>query len=250
MKTSEVQPVKRLPFVLALVVLVVTGVAYRAAAVYFGRSAEGAALPPGALSGLPLRIGEWEGREISMDEAIVRRTDTDALLNRAYTRRAGTEHVGLFLAYGVRARDLMPHRPEVCYPGQGWTYHGTEELTLDLGGGSRLPCRICRFTRGGLSDSEVNVLNYYIVDGEYCPDVSLLRSKGWRGTGSIRYMAQIQIAAPGTSYGARDRAIGAAKDFAIETAQPIRALLPDYKAVAESARGSSVSPAATRGEGS
>jgi hypothetical protein len=45
-----------------------------------------------------------------------------------------------------------------------------------------------------LDTKKTLVLNYYIVDGQRCHDVSLLRSKAWRGSGTIRYVAQVQIA--------------------------------------------------------
>jgi hypothetical protein len=133
-------------------------------------------------------------------EAIVLATDTDAHISRIYSRRNNSEYISLYIAYGARARDLMPHRPEVCYTGAGWTLIDkySKKLSLSNKEKTELPCNIYKFSRGALSTNETLVLDYYIVDGQYSRDVSLLRSKAWRGSGTIRYVAQVQIVASTT----------------------------------------------------
>ncbi|UCF34648.1 MAG: EpsI family protein, partial [Phycisphaerales bacterium] len=130
-----------------------------------------------------------------LEDALIQATDTDDHVNRKYVQGGGGRQVSLWLAYGIQLRDLQPHRPEVCYPGAGWTLDDINEVSLQLDAGGVLPCRILSFHRGGLQSDVVVVLNYYIVDGTYCPDVSLLRSRQWRpGKGGARYAAQVQIA--------------------------------------------------------
>jgi len=178
-------------------------------------------LSPAALERFPMQIGDWVGQEVPMDEAIVRRTDTDALINRRYSRSIALENVGLYVAYGVRARELMPHRPEVCYPGAGWTLIDKRSIELPLSDGMQLPCRILEFSRGTLNTTKVLVLNYYIVDGQYCNDVSLLRSKAWRGSGTVRYAVQVQIVASVTNNYIADSVAKMICDFAVESASSI-----------------------------
>jgi EpsI family protein len=178
-------------------------------------------IPPAALERFPLQIGDWIGQDVPMDEAVIRATDTDALINRRYSRRNGQESVSLYVAYGVRARELMPHRPEVCYPGSGWTRTDRRSMELSLRDGMQLPCRILQFSRGTLNTEKVLVLNYYIVDGQYCGDVSLLRSKAWRGSGTVRYAVQVQIVASVTDNMIADSAARMVCDFAVESASSI-----------------------------
>ena len=178
-------------------------------------------LSPAELERFPLQIGDWVGQNIPMDEAIVRRTDTDALINRRYSRSKASESVGFYIAYGVRARELMPHRPEVCYPGAGWTRTDRYFIDLPLSDGMQLPCRILQFSRGTLITEKVLVLNYYIVDGEYSGDVSLLRSKVWRGSGTVRYAVQVQIVTSVTNNMSADSAAKMLCDFAVESASSI-----------------------------
>ena len=216
--------------VIVLCLLVLSGVGYRAAAEYVGRPADSQPLPPDALARLPMEIGGWSGSEAPLDEAMARATDTDAHISRRYRRRNGTQSVWAYVAYGVQARDLMPHRPEVCYPLHGWTLRDTRTVQLPLADGTTLECRILRFRRGGLGTGRVTVLNYYIVDGQYCPDVSLLRSKAWHGSRGVRYMAQVQISCSSGGLAGAGAAERSVRDFAIESARAIHGLVPDAEA--------------------
>lgn len=216
----------------ATILLAASGLAYRGIAEQYTRAPESVHIPKGTLGRLPLNIAEWIGHDVRLDDAIVQATDTDDHVNRSYMRRNGQDRVGFFVAYGVRLRDLTPHRPEVCYPGSGWTADGAQVVELQLSNGSLLPCRILRFFRGGLKSSKITVLNFYIVDGQYSPDVALLRSKLWRPDASAQYVAQIQITASADEIS--DRAGELVKSFAINMAAEIQSLLAE--AVSETTR--------------
>ena len=69
---------------------------------------------------------------------------------------------------------------------------------------------------------KMTVLNYYIVDGRYCPDVALLRSKAWRKTAS-NYVAQVQIACSSASF--NDPCGDTVRAFARASADAIRSCL-------------------------
>ena len=209
----------------AVALLVLSGVGYRTLAARYANLSGGTPLPSGTLKQLPLQIGDWAGLEVPLDERVVQATDTDDLVNRSYAHLNGEDTVFLFLACGIRMRDLAPHRPEVCYPGGGWTLEGRRVLDLALSDGSKLPVQIYEFYRGGLKSSRISVLNYYLIDGLYCPDVSLLRSKAWRPKSDVRYIAQVQIVSTvETSLGSKtaDKKICA---FATDSALDIRDLL-------------------------
>ena len=179
--------------VTAALILIAWGIVYRVLAAGLAAPVYTNPIQSELLEQFPLQLGNWIGQDVPLDEEIVQATDTDAHLNRQYLRDNTSEYVMLYIACGVKARDLMPHRPEVCYTGSGWTLMDKHYLELPLTDEIKLPCNILQFSRGSISKEEIIVLDYYIVDGQYCEDVSLLRSKAWLGSGTIGYVAQVQI---------------------------------------------------------
>jgi EpsI family protein len=224
--TPNRRPVLRAALAASLLMLVF-GLAYRVVAARLEAPIDSTPISPAALTQFPLRIGDWTGEDVPLDEDIVRATDTDAHLNRRYSRNGGLEVVSFYIASGVKARDLMPHRPEICYAGAGWTRTDRRSEGLTLRDSVRLPCTIMQFARGALNTQKVAVLDYYLVDGQYCADVSLLRSKAWRGSGTVRYVAQVEIIAPVTATVNAETAIRTICDFAVESAALTRSLFDD-----------------------
>ncbi len=214
--------------------MLISSAAYRVLAARLEAPVNTVPISPAALERLPLQIGDWMGREVPLDEAIVRATDTDAHINRSYSRNNASQYILLYIASGVKARDLMPHRPEVCYTGAGWTLIDKRSMELPLSDGMELPCMALQFSRGTLNTKKTVLLNYYIVDGQYCRDISLLRSKAWRGSGTVRYVAQIQIVASTTANLTTDSAERIVRAFAVESAPSISRLFES----AEESRGS------------
>lgn len=219
--------------VVALALLLVSGVGYRSLAAWYDRSPNSVSIPAGTLSGLlPLTLGEWTGHEEEMDEYVLRKTGTDDHVNRMYERRRSRDSVSLWIAYGVRLRDLMPHRPEVCYNGAGWTLESNQAIEIKSDDGAVVPCRLMRFKRGVLATERVTVLNYYIVDGERSAGVSQLRSKAAGGSGSARYAAQIQIVA--TTARRHEEGARKVRAFASDSALAITTVLSDAVALVSS----------------
>lgn len=210
--------------IVATFVVLAFGIGYRAIAARLVAPVNTVAIDPAVLAQLPMEYGDWTGEDAPLDEATVRATDTDGYVNRRYSRYGGAESVGLYIAYGVRARELMPHRPEVCYPCAGWTRTDRRSIDLPVGDDVQLPCRILQFSRGVLSTSKVLILNYYIIDGQYCSDVSALRSKAWRGSGKVGCAVQVQIVAPVTENIPAESAEKMVCDFAAESASSIYSL--------------------------
>jgi len=210
--------------VAASLLMLALGLGYRVLAGRLTTPVTTPSISPAALERLPWQLDGWTGQDVPLDEEIVRATDTDAHISRRYLRREGLDSVYLYIASGVKARDLMPHRPEVCYVGNGWTLLDRRFVELSLSDGVKLPCNVLQFSRGALDTRGVAVLDYYIVDGQYCHDVSLLRSKAWHGSGTVQYVAQVQIT---TAVGSTLMADSAAKlicDFAVNSASSIARL--------------------------
>jgi EpsI family protein len=208
----------------AAIVMLVFGLGYRVLAARLSAPANTTPVPQELLDQLPLQLGVWTGQDTPVDERVIKATDTDAHVSRRYSKGGGFESVSLWIASGVQARDLMPHRPEVCYTGAGWTLTGKRVLELPLAGDAVLPCNVMQFSRGALNAEKVLVLYYYLVDGQYCADVSLLRSKAWKGSATIGYMAQVQVVTPMPLGVTLDSATKTVSDFAVESGPPIAEL--------------------------
>jgi EpsI family protein len=213
--------------VIASTLMLVFGLTYRVVAARLEGPVDSTPISPDALARFPMQVGDWTGEDVPMDEEIVRATDTDAHLNRRYTHHGGLEAVSFYIASGVKARDLMPHRPEVCYTGSGWTLTDRRSVELPLSGTTKLPCNVMQFSRGALNTQKVVVLDYYLVDGQYCADVSLLRSKAWRGSGTVRYVAQVQVVTPVTEALNATAAVKLVSDFTMGSAALTAALFED-----------------------
>jgi len=207
--------------VTAAFIIFVFGVAHRTLTARLMNPAGISHMSPDALDKLPLQIGDWTGQEEPLDEAIIEATDTDAHISRRYSRYNASEQVWLYIAAGIRARDLMPHRPEVCYTGAGWTRVNSNSVELPLDDKMTLPCSVFQFSKGALNTKNVIILDYYIVDGQFCRDISLMRSKIWQGSGSIGYVAQVQIVTDITAERTADAAVKIVSDFAGESAWSI-----------------------------
>ncbi|NLF29733.1 MAG: EpsI family protein [Planctomycetes bacterium] len=207
--------------------MVASGVGHRAAFDYLNGQVTARPLPPGTLAKVPMRIGDWQGVDVPLDEAVVKATDADDHLSRNYTDGATGERVWFYVSYGVRARDLMPHRPDVCYPLNGWILQTqqTVDLPPEQTGADVLRCRVLEFSKGGMNAGTAVVVNYYLVDGRSCPDESLLRSRAWRGSGSIDYMAQVQVVASAPQGDSAAKAREAAERFAAASVGDLREIL-------------------------
>lgn len=177
-------------------------------------------IPRGSLDSLPLEMGDWRGHDEPIKESLIEVTDTDDHVSRSYQSPVNGE-IGLWIGYGGRLRDLVPHRPEICYPSNGYRLDSVTEIELKAVDGKPLPCRIMHFSRGDLQQEHIAVLNYYLVDGEYSPDVSLLREKASRLDGSnARYVAQIQIVSSFSNWSQTPDA--PVQAFAVASAHEIR----------------------------
>src|SRR5262245_21230560 len=81
---------------------------------------------------IPLRVGEWVGREIEPPEAAVSLLRPNAIRGVRFEHEATKEEVSLTLVQCRDARDMGGHWPPVCYPAHGWTLRGTQKTTIAL----------------------------------------------------------------------------------------------------------------------
>lgn len=206
--------------------MLIFGLSYRSLAAWLGAPLKyRVPIDVVVLERLPSEISGWAGQDIPLDEAIVRKTNADAHINRRYSRSNGSGSVGLYLACGVRARDLVAHRPEVCYTGAGWTLVNRRLTELAVSDGTKLPCSLFSFSRGHLDMQRITVLHYFIVDGCYYGDVTAATAKTGRRFGMADYVAQVHITSSGNL--PADLPPRIVCDFAVDSAPSIIRLFGD-----------------------
>ncbi len=71
------------------------------------------------LDALPMRIGDWQGRDTKLDPGIREALAGDGILCRDYTDSRGRQ-ISLLIVYRKYGRRGFTHRPEMCYPAAGW----------------------------------------------------------------------------------------------------------------------------------
>lgn len=84
----------------------------------------------GVLRACPERFGEWNGADLSFEDAVVDELKADDLLIRRYAR--GDERVWLCIVYHQNRR-YGAHDPQLCYESQGYVVSHPEHHHLDDG---------------------------------------------------------------------------------------------------------------------
>jgi EpsI family protein len=82
------------------------------------------------LGACPTRFGEWNGTELSFEDAVVDELKADDLLIRRYERDGSP--VWLLLVYHQNRR-YGAHDPELCYESQGYTLRDRATERIDDG---------------------------------------------------------------------------------------------------------------------
>ncbi len=119
---------------------------------------------------IPREIGPW--RFVSREGIVIAREDEaqpsegyDQVLSRTYAAD-GLPAIMLLIAYGsTQGGSLQLHRPETCYPGQGFRLSDFSERDLALGGPRPVAAR--RFT--ATRDERVERLMYWSRIGNRFP---------------------------------------------------------------------------------
>jgi hypothetical protein len=174
-------------------VLLAAGIAYRVINSWYFPVRPSIALPPHALEELPMTLGMWHGRDVSMDPRIVSAADAEAYLSREYVNAKTGEVARVWVAYGAPSRDFAPHRPDVCYPGAGWNLLDVKPVELKPASGLRREIKAYSFRKSGIDSSAISVLHWYLMDGVHAPDDKLLREKVLQDYSKPGYALQAQV---------------------------------------------------------
>ena len=184
----------------AVLVLIASGVAYRAVGVslgaFFAKQVDRAI----TFSVFPANIGQWVGSELSIPSTTreyMEKNFADDYLSRRYTNSTTGVWSDMYAVYcSSRPAGILGHRPRVCYPAVGWIHDSTEESLITTALGRRVPCLIHRFHKQS-SWNEIVVLSFYLLNGKVTineQDFSGLLEKRPNIEGNpARYVANIQI---------------------------------------------------------
>ncbi|MFH1305791.1 MAG: exosortase C-terminal domain/associated protein EpsI [Candidatus Omnitrophota bacterium] len=80
----------------------------------------------------PYTVGEWEGKDLKIEEYDYGILETRNILSRVYVNASG-EKLSLFIIYSETNRSVI-HPPEVCLIGSGLTINAKNTDTVDAAG--------------------------------------------------------------------------------------------------------------------
>lgn len=200
----------------AVALLLATGAGYRLLSKGIGASLGQVTPPARPLADIPLKLGAWLGRDVPLDERVLNeeRFDDD-YVNRVYHDTREGRQVWMFVGYIGRPYIFLGHRPEICYPANGWPQTAESEQTIESPSGRAAPATLFEFRsvnapamERSLNDRTL-VLATYFINGVYIGDANDLRRYNARGRllGRRGYVARLQISLTPTSDRAADVAV-------------------------------------------
>jgi hypothetical protein len=197
---------------LALSVLVISG---GVDGLYTGRWARSQALEVAVsrLQTVPPNLGDWEGTDQPLPEAMVTRAGFSGYLSRRYKHRLTGQEISVLLACG-QPGPISVHAPEVCFGGAGYQIEGQRESeTLEGGPDSR---RASFFTAifgkavGGVPD-RLRLHWSYSADGDWEASSAPRLTFGWQPVLFKLYVGQ--SLSPADNRTESDRCVGFIKEF-------------------------------------
>jgi len=189
-----------LVWVLAVLLLVSTGITYRVLGSHLKLTAETAIRLPVPLSAFPMKINNWVGTDLSIRSTTreyMEKNFADDFLSRRYINSTNA-WVDVYVVYcSSRPGGIVGHQPRICYPAGGWIHDGTEPSQFFSWAGRHIPCLMHRFHKPAPTYEQTIVASFYILNGRITSDESnfsgpLGRRPNIAGD-PARYVAQVQI---------------------------------------------------------
>ena len=188
-------------WVLAVLLLISTGITYRVLASGLKRIADTPIVLPVSLSSFPAQIGSWTGRDLPIPSTVKEYMEdnfADDFLSLRYINSATDAWADVYVVYcSSRPSGILGHRPRVCYPAHGWIQDSTKPSQFVSRTGRQIPCLIHRFYKPSPAHDQIVVLNFYILNGRLTADENDFSSPLGRRPNiagdPARYVAQVQI---------------------------------------------------------
>jgi hypothetical protein len=219
-------------FVLAALLLLITGWGHRALVAEVDR-ALGQVVPPARpLASLPLQTDGWVGRDVELDPQLREAAHFDDLyLNRIYASREHRAEVAVFVGYVGRPRERLGHRPDACFVSQGWELCSQERISLRTPKGTEVPAVLYRFRPPSGFGNPMYALATYIINGHFVNDPVAFQSWNGRTAGLLGerpvYQARLQVLLP--ERGDSDETVRVLRDFVGRFAEPLAELMPYWQ---------------------
>ena len=191
----------RFIWILAVLLLVLSGITYRFLASHFELLFDTPISLPVPLSALPAQIGKWVGTDLAIPNTTkeyMEKNFADDFLSRRYINAATQAWADVYIVYcSSRPGGILGHQPRVCYPAHDWVCDSTEPSQFISRAGRQIPCLIHRFHKTAPTYDQTVILNFYILNGQITVDENNF-SGPWGRRPNIagdpaRYVAQIQI---------------------------------------------------------
>jgi hypothetical protein len=193
--------VTRLSWILAVVLLVASGVVYRIYAPRWKGTGQRTIKLPVPLGQFPLTVGHWAGRPMPIEattQEYMRQNFADDFFSHHYTHEAARAWADVYVVYcASRPAGILGHRPGVCYPAHGWITDSTDTTEFTSLLGMKIPCLIQRFHKPVPNYQEAIALSFYVVNGQV-----VINEKAFSGLmgrnpnisgDPAKYVAQVQI---------------------------------------------------------
>jgi hypothetical protein len=187
--------------ILAILLLVSGGITYRVFGHKLKLIGEKPTVLPVPLSNFPMQFGNWVGSELSIPaitKEYMERNFADDFFSRRYVNSAYKIWADIYVVYcSTRPGGMLGHRPDVCYPANGWLQETTETSQFTSQKGQQIDCLVQRFRQPAPAIGEVVVLSFYVRNGQITINESdfegLLARKFNISRNPSRYVAQVQI---------------------------------------------------------
>jgi len=188
-------------WLLAVLLMVSAGIAYRVPARRLKLLGAKPIALPVPLSSFPMEIGGWVGSELGIratTQEYMRERFADDFFSRRYANAAAGARADVYVVYcSSRPGGILGHRPNVCYPAFGWQHESTETSRLVSQGGREIDCLIHRFYKAPPEYDRTVVLSFYVLNGRTTAKESDFSGPFGRrpniARDPSRYVAQVQI---------------------------------------------------------
>lgn len=147
-----------------------------------------------AAARIPLRIGDWIGRDVPVPRAAVVMLHPNVIVSRQYVNAASGVQATLLLVQCGDARDIVAHYPPVCYVNSGWTMTAADPRDW-LISGIRLTGTEYRFDMRSFEKSGAIAVSNFILlpDGRIVRDMDAVAAAAGDVTRRYFGAAQVQV---------------------------------------------------------
>jgi len=145
------------------------------------------------LDEIPLHFGSWRGEAHKLPAHIEKVAGADEYILRIYKDTRTGRSLQFYLTYNGRPRTVLGHRPDICFPSQGWKKVLMQPRTITLSDGTTIPVTVHYYRRDGFNQI---VINYFNISGLIGNDPAVAVKMGHRSLSRKHFNAQVILYMP------------------------------------------------------